>query len=335
MSAHFTLASEPFAPHFPHFPMPPRTCARSALPELEESSPGLGAPTSPTWEDGPLSDPSVGDVDDALSALDKSRDTFSHISWLEAAAAAENLLEIALCPPSDEHGGSVSLLTPSHPRAVVRPLSVGSPDVSPAAALPKRHRKQAPSPVPSSTVPGPSRITLTIPPRQHIPSIAEHIAEAVLAPVSPLLEEMACTAIADGAGHVDYSDLRVRSTIKTLFSHFAPGLDVDALLPQPAQGTTLCQPVTCLTLPAACHCLTIYLHLTCCRYLTHSPLPYLLPFLTYLPLPYPLPSPYLLLSPHPLLTFISLACSFIFALLSWALFPLLHLCVCAHFFISC
>ena len=58
--------------------------------------------------------------------------------------AAENVSDIVLRPPSDEHGTSISLF-----QAVVHPLSGGSEDLSPVA-LPKRRRRHVPPPSPTA-----------------------------------------------------------------------------------------------------------------------------------------------------------------------------------------
>ena len=58
--------------------------------------------------------------------------------------AAENVPDIVLRPPSDEHGTSISLF-----QAVVHPLSGGSEDLSPVA-LPKRRRRHVPPPSPTA-----------------------------------------------------------------------------------------------------------------------------------------------------------------------------------------
>ena len=95
--------------------------------------------------------------------------------------AAENVPDIVLRPPSDEHGTSISLF-----QAVVHPLPGGSEDLSPVA-LPKRRRRHVPPPSPTAAdAPPPSGLTLWIPGWAHIPSILERLVISSPSPGSPV-----------------------------------------------------------------------------------------------------------------------------------------------------
>ena len=186
----------------------------------------------------------------------------------------ENVPEIVVCPPSDEHWALFSLLTPSHPKAIICPLSGGS-DVSPGVAPPKCQHKQVASPgnPTSPCPPNTSGFSMLIPSHQNLTPVVDHIADAV-SPTGPIYdEELVCQLIAGTVNQSDPTNPKTQSTLKMVLSCISPDLDVDTLIAQHAQGLPLS---SCLILPClALHCLTS-------PYLT---LPHLTPPLSYLTLP--------------------------------------------------
>ena len=227
--------------------MAPLMRARSAFPES-------AVDPLPGSSDLPPSDPPPDDqdeADDPLPGLEEAGGP-SRIPLSEAVAAAENIPEILLRPPTDGNSASapVSLFTPSCSCTVVHPLSDGSADASPAAR-PKRRRKQQPSPAPSpSQLPSPSGVTLRIPPRPHIPSILERLADSAPAP-SPAESELRVLASAV-AQKIDPSDPEVVASFKRVLSALVPGQNIESLLPDlfkdPPRGTA--PPCPCLTFPS-------------------------------------------------------------------------------------
>ena len=99
--------------------MPSRTHARTVLPEVEASFP-RGASFTVDEDDFAhnTSDRSFQGFDNELPAHEDSEESGgpSRVPLAEATTAAENVPNIILHSPSEDQGGSILLLTPSHPR---------------------------------------------------------------------------------------------------------------------------------------------------------------------------------------------------------------------------
>ncbi|KAG8220710.1 hypothetical protein J3R82DRAFT_3033 [Butyriboletus roseoflavus] len=144
-------------------------------------------------------------------------------------AAAAEMVPDVLQPPLQENALSISLLTPSRPVAVTRPLSEGS-EAANSAVHPKRRRKQV-SPFATPPMPWGLGVTLRIPGRTHIPSVLERLVSSTAPPAPPPVQSMdgalLCSFIEAALKSADLQGDPARSERFTdALSVLAPGCDL-------------------------------------------------------------------------------------------------------------